>query len=72
MIVKKFILELEPRSVEVIHDAIANYHKHLHAAKDFKIDLGITDKEVQRRILKTHSLMKEFENARFGDTETAA
>lgn len=69
MILNKFILELEPRSIEVIHDAIVVYHKHLHAAKDFKIDLGITDKEISRRIVKTHSLMREFEQARYGAEE---
>lgn len=71
MIVKRFIVDLEPRSVEIIHDAIKLYHSHLHASQTFKIDNGLTRKEEGRRIVKLHGLLREFENARFGDTEVA-
>lgn len=67
---KKFKMELKPATVDIFHESIKTYHKYLHDSLDFGNDIGLTKKEIKRRLIKCHRLMEIFEEIRF-DTEVS-
>jgi hypothetical protein len=57
---KTIQLDIPVEQLPLFTDALKHYHDHLHKAKDFKFKLPITNKERDRRIIKLHRLLDEF------------
>lgn len=63
--IKKYILELTPDQFDVVARATDNYHTFLHDSLRFKHDIGVSRRDVMRKVIVSHSLLAVFEQEVF-------